>query len=78
MQPTLGASQQEVHSNSALDLCLLRLPLMHDVVVVFPGLTHARPSNALKQALNLLRTMSEVVGPEVVAWILDQLDEGDQ
>ena len=51
---------------------------MHDVVVFFPGLPHAGPGHALKQTLNLLRTVSEVVSPEVVAWILDQLDECDQ
>lgn len=51
---------------------------MHNVTVFFPGLAHARPSNALKQALNFLCTMSEVVSPEVVAWIFDQLNEGDE
>lgn len=51
---------------------------MHDFTVIFPRLTHARPSNAFKQALNLLRTVSEIVSPEVIARILDQLDEGDE
>ena len=51
---------------------------MHDVVVIFPGLTHARPGHAFKQALNLLCTVSEVISPEVVAWVLDQLNEGNQ
>ena len=51
---------------------------MHDVTVIFPWLTHARPGYTLKQALNLLRTMGEVISPEVVAWILDQLNKGDE
>lgn len=51
---------------------------MHNIVIFFPGLPHAGPGHALKQALNLLRTVSEVISPEVVAWILDQLNEGDQ
>ena len=51
---------------------------MHDIVVIFPGLPHAGPGHALKQALNLLRTVSKVISPEVIAWILDQLNEGNQ
>ena len=63
---------------SPLNLCLLGLSLMYDVAVFFSGLAHARSGNAFKQTLNLLRTMSEVVSPKVVARVFDKLDEGDE
>ena len=51
---------------------------MHDRVILIPWLTHAGPGNTLKQPLDLLSTMGEVVGPEVVSWVLDQLNESDE
>ena len=51
---------------------------MQYVAVVISWLAHTRPGHALKQPLNLLSTMSEVICPEVVAWVLDQLDESYQ
>ena len=51
---------------------------MQDVAVIIPWLTHARPGYALKQTLNLLSTMSEVIRPEIVAWVLDQFNESYQ
>lgn len=63
---------------SPLHLCLLRLPLVHHRVVIIPGLAHARSGHTLKESLNLLSTVSEVIRPEIVSGVLDQLNEGDE
>mmetsp|Transcript_31754 Transcript_31754/g.64550 ORF Transcript_31754/g.64550 Transcript_31754/m.64550 type:complete len:458 (-) Transcript_31754:1811-3184(-) len=39
---------------------------------------HARTRHTLEDFLNFCGTMSELMCPEVVAWILDELDEGDE
>ena len=51
---------------------------MQQSIVVFSWLTHARSCHTLKQTLNFLSTVSEVIGPEVVAGVLDQFNESDQ
>mmetsp|Transcript_10128 Transcript_10128/g.29888 ORF Transcript_10128/g.29888 Transcript_10128/m.29888 type:complete len:254 (-) Transcript_10128:1041-1802(-) len=39
---------------------------------------HARPAHALKELFNLGRRADEVLGPEAVARVFNQLDEGDE
>ena len=51
---------------------------MQHCAIVISGLTHTRPGNTLKQPLDLLGAMREVICPEIVAWVLDQLNESDQ
>lgn len=39
---------------------------------------HAGAGHTLEQALDVRRAARELVCPEVVAWVLDELDEGDE
>ena len=65
--------------SGAYSLLLHRLHgLLLVITVAGAGLAHAGLGHALKQALNLGRAVGEAQLPEVVARVLDELDEGDQ
>ena len=39
---------------------------------------HARPSHALKEPLNLRGHSGETMAPEIEAWVLDELNKGNE
>ena len=70
----------ELTQHSALGCRQLgRLLVMLQAGILITGAgAHAGARHALKQSLNLARTVREGMGPEVVARVFDQLYEGHQ